>query len=318
MNRSNVGEAICYSLPRRYHSGLINALDSIRDFLDGEVKTSGGIDKIRSEVLSIPRLWEQLERDGLGCIMDSHVDNKELNTQLEFLFSEELECAMDILNKPWTELLAEPVLGPVLESLAKSSKLFRQVFKLSYSSLTQSSIGEIMGLSQPAVRKRVSEAKSLVPFMVGLKKLHDGLSDYFGEPTVNKYQLLPYKNRSKVPFQSIFEIHSEWDLYTILFCIAPIDETDLTSLEENESKSIGVLAQRIKEVEAKYNVPVLIYQYSCSSLECIFSEWESFINLYPRSLSPGGLSNMKRMGVKSAGSYWDCSWLDEDPIHENY
>jgi hypothetical protein len=238
--------------------------------------------------------------------MDTHVNNKELHTQLEFLFSEEMDQAMDILNKPWPELLAEPVLGPVMKSMAKSSKLFRQVFKLSHSSLTQAKIGQIMGLSQPAVRQRVSEAKCLLPFMVGLKKLHDDLSDYFGEPTVANYQLLPYKNRSKIPFQSVFAVNIDGDLHAILFCIAPIDETDLTSLEDNKPESIRVLAQRIKEVEEKYDsIPVLIYQYSCSSLECIFSEWESFINLYPRSLLPGGLSNMRRMGVKSCGGYWD-------------
>lgn len=308
MEKSSVDKVI--RSDKYYQVELVSTLGSILDFLDGETKGTGCTDKIRSEVLSIPKLWEQLERDSLGWIMDTHVDNKELHRQLEFLFSEEMDNAMDILNKPWTDLLAEPVLGPVMKSLAKSSKLFRQVFKLSHSSLTQAKIGQIMGLSQPAVRQRVSEAKCLLPFMVGLKKLHDDLSFGYGSSPVVNYQFVPYKNRSKMPFQSVFSISIDGDLVANLFCIAPIDETDLTSLEDNKLDTICVLGQRMKEVKKEYPfIPVLIYQYSCSSLEWIFSEPESFIDLYPRSLSPRGLFHMKRMGVESWGSYWH--WHDE-------
>ena len=60
MEKSSVEKVI--RSDKYYQVELVSTLGSILDFLDGETKGTGCIDKIRSEVLSIPKLWEQLER----------------------------------------------------------------------------------------------------------------------------------------------------------------------------------------------------------------------------------------------------------------
>ena len=281
---------------------LKSSLQSILDFIDSETESSDSIDKIRSEVEAIPKLWQQVEQEYLREKMNAHVDFEELHHQLDFLLGEEVANAVAILNDPWAVLLEDSVLGPVLKSLPKTSKLFREVFKLFHSSLTQARIGEIMGLSQPAVRQRVAEAKCLLPFMVGLERLDDDLNLPDGTQT---YQFMPNKSsrRLKMPVKShaVFSISVNGDLVARLFCLAPIDETDLMDQDERRAG----LEQRIKQVETeKPDVPVLIYQFPVDSLELIFSEPASFMNAYPKSLRPGSLHRMKERKVKVWESFW--------------
>ena len=282
---------------------LESSLQSILDFIDSETENSDSIDKIRSEVEAIPKLWQQVEQEYLREKMNAHVDVEELNHQLDFLLGEEVDNAKVILNDPWAVLLEDSVLGPVLKSLPKTSKLFREVFKLFHSSLTQARIGEIIGLSQPAVRQRVAEAKCLLPFMVGLERLDDDLNR--PERTLT-YQFMSNKSsrRLKMPVKShaVFSISVNGDLVAKLFCLAPIDETDLTDHDERRAG----LEQRIKQVEKeKPDVPSLIYQFPVDSLELIFSEPASFMNAYPKSLRPGSLHRMKEREVDVWGSFWD-------------
>jgi len=282
---------------------LVEGLQSILDFLDSETENSDSIDKIRSEVEALPKLWEQVEQEYLREKMNAHVDSEELDHQLDFLLGEEVANAMVILNEPWSDLLEDSVLGSVLKSLPKTSKLFREVFKLFHSSLTQARIGEIMDLSQPAVRQRVAEAKCLLPFMVGLERLDDDLNPT--ERTLTP-QFMPNKSsrRLKMPVKShaVFSIGVNGDLVAKLFCLAPIDETDLTDQDERRAG----LQQRIKQVEKESpDVPLLMYQFPIDSLELIFSEPASFMDTYPNSLRPRSLQRMKRRGVEVWGSFWD-------------
>ena len=286
---------------------LKSSLQSILDFIDSETESSDSIDKIRSEVEALPKLWQQVEQEYLREKMNAHVDFEELHHQLDFLLGEVVDNAMVILNEPWSDLLEDSVLGPVLESLPKTSKLFREVFKLFHSSITQARIGEIMGLSQPAVRQRVAEAECLLPFMVGLERLKDDLfPDLLLAEGSLDYQLMSNKpsRRLKMPVKShaVFSISVNGDLVARLFCLAPIDETDLMDQDERRAG----LEQRIKQVEKeKPDVPSLIYQFPVDSLELIFSEPASFMNAYPKSLRPGSLHRMKEREVDVWGSFWD-------------
>jgi len=289
---------------KKLRDELVGSLQLLLDFLLTEgPENSDRFAEISSTVGALPKLWVELEQDYRRQKMNSYVVAEQLNRQLDFWLGDVAIIAENIFHRSWTELLDDPFLGPVLASLPRTSRLFREVIQLSLSDLTQIRISEVMDLSQPAVRQRVAEAHSLLPFIIGLERLRDDLHRPTGTLTC---EFMPHKSsrRLKMPVkaQAVFSILVNDRLTARLFCLAPIDETDLIDVDERRAG----LQQRIKQLEEQnQDVPLLIYQFPTDSLQLIFSETASFMEAYPNSLRPRSLEQMRKRQVKVWASFWD-------------
>ena len=282
---------------------LATRLELLLNFIRSDSKTSNRIGEMLATVESLPKLWEEFELEFLRREMNSHVDFKKLERQLDLWLGDEAVTAQNILSQSWKVILHDSFLGPFLATLPKNATLFREIIKLTFSDLTQVEIGQILGLSQPAVRHRIAEAFCLLPFLIGLERLRDNLFQSTERDIT--YEFLPKcsSRRMKMPVKhtAVLVRFGQSEAANLL-CLSPIGERESRFHDQRE---LGLAHRIAQSEESEQEVPLLIYQFSIDSLQLIFSEPNTFLGVYPNSLYPKSLENMKRRGVKVWASIWD-------------